>query len=255
MKKAIEAVGIIVFLLISFVLLVGVTSAAPPALSSWYNNYTCDNSTIFTISHEDNRTVFFNVTANQTMEFWVWHVDGALYQNSSADNITYTWDSGGDKIVSVYGSNANGQTDTLTWDIEIEYTGYEYEKLIYKQNLLLLEENEMIAQTWLFLVLLLIAFVFMGIGYLSPNSTFKMFGVASSLLSSLLFFVLSYAIIANQFGEMLQMPWLATLLGALGLVQAIYTLLLVISLLYSIFTSRRQAGMDSIPFDPQDKNW
>lgn len=247
MKKAIVALGIIVFLLIT----VGVASATP-ALSTWYNNYTGDNCTTFTISHDDDRTVFFNVTANESIDEWAWYVDDELYQNTSADNITYTWDNGGKKNVSVYGSNANGQTDTLTWDIEIEYTTYEYGKLIYKQNNLLIKENEMIAQTWLFLVLLLIAFVFLGIGYLSPNSTFKIFG---AMFSSLLFFLLSYAVVGNQFGEMLQMSWLATLLGALGLVQAIYTILLVISLLYMMFTSRRQAGMDSIPFDPQDKNW
>ena len=246
-------IGIIVALL---VLVVGTSmaSASPPNITSWGNNYTSNNSTDFTVSHEDevNRTVLFNVSANQSIDYWVWYVDNAPYQNTSSDNTTKTWDGGGNKTVSVYGINANGQTSTLTWNIEIEYTPYEYEKLIYEQNQLLIEENEMIAQTWLFLVLLIIAFVFLMSGYLSPNIQLRIFGAS---FSSLLFFILGYAIIGNQFGEKLQMAWLATLLGALGLVQAIYTLLAVISVLYMMFTSRRQAGMDAIPFDPSDRNW
>jgi len=225
-----------------------------PNITSWWNNYTSDNSTNFTIPHEDenNRTVFFNVTADQEIDYWVWYVDGELYQNSSSDNITKTWDEGGDKTVSIYGINANGQTNTLTWNIEIEFTSYEYEKLIYEQNLLLLEENEMIGQTMLFAILLIIAFVSLAVGYLSPNSQFKIFGAA---FSSLLFIILAYAIIGNQFGEKLQMAWLATLLVALGIVQTIYTLLTVISLLYMMFVSKGQAGMNNIPFDPYDGKW
>ena len=223
-------------------------------LTGWYNNYTSDNSTSFTIPYEDadNRTVFFNVTAEQEMDYWMWYVDGALYQNSSSNNITNMWDDGGDKTVSVYGVNLNGQTPTLTWYIEIEHTIYEYQKLIYAQNQLLMEETEMLGQTWLFVALLVIAFVALAIGYLSPNATFKMFGAA---FSAIMFIILSYAILGNQFGEMLQMAWLATLMAALGLIQAIYTVLMAIGILYLMFTSKRHAGMDAIPYDSGDRNW
>lgn len=228
--------------------------AGAPNIISWYNNYTSDNSTNFTITHkdEDNRTVFFNVTAGDSIDYWLWYVDSVLYQNSSSNNITKTWDEGGDKRVSVYGVNPNGKTQTLYWYITIEYTEYEISLLQLHTLEAQVEADEMIGQTMLFSILLIIAFVFLAAGYLSPNSQLKIFGAA---FSSFLFFILAYAIIGNQFGEKLQMAWLATLLVALGIIQAIYTLLLVISLLYMMFTSRRQAGMDSIPFDPSDRNW
>lgn len=224
-----------------------------PDIIDWWNNYTSNNLTHFTILVGDNRTVFFNVTSNQSGMSWYWYKDGDLVQSGSSDNYNATWDVGGiDKEIRVYGSNPNGNTESLYWIIYIEYTAHEIEWLKLQAMHAQTEAEEMIGQTMLFLILLLIAFAFLLSGYLSPNSTLKIFGAA---FSSLLFFVLAYAIIGNQFGEKLQMAWLAILLGALGVIQAIFTLLLVISLLYMQFTSRRQAGMDSIPFDPSDRNW
>lgn len=67
MKKKV-AVAVIVAL----VLLVTMVSADTPVVTSWWNNYTSDNSTTFTILYADNRTVFFNATANQSIDYWVW---------------------------------------------------------------------------------------------------------------------------------------------------------------------------------------
>jgi len=224
-----------------------------PDIVDWWNNYTSNNLTHFTIAAEDNRTVFFNVTSNQSDMTWYWYKDGDLMQSGASDNYTATWDVGGiDKTIEVYGANPNGQTQTLTWTIYIEYTAHEIEWLKLQAMYAQTEAEEMLGQTWLFLILLLLAFVFLAAGYLAPNGTLKIFGAA---FSSLLFFILAYAIIGNQFGDKLQMGWLATLLGALGLIQAIYTLLLVISLLYMAFTSKRQAGENSIPYAPDDRNW
>jgi len=156
-------------------------------LTSWYNNYTCDNSTSFTIPHEDadNRTVFFNVTAEQNMDWW-WYVDGELYQNTSVasntTNVTKTWDFGGNKTVSIYGTNANGQTPALTWYIEIEYTQYEYAKLIYSQNQVLIEEEKMMGLSLLLSLLVIVGMVFFLLGIIIPHGVL-------TLLGSMTFFV------------------------------------------------------------------
>ena len=121
---------------------------------------------------------------------------------------------------------------------------------ILNQGHILLNEAVTLRYTTLFIPLMLIAFVFLGVGYLSPNVTFKIFGAA---FSSLLFILLAYAILGNQFGETLQMAWLVTLLIALGLIQAIYTVLTAIGILYLMFTEKKYGGMDAIPYESEGR--
>ena len=215
-----------------------------PIITTWYNNETLNTDISFYIGEED--CIYFNATANQTITTWTWTWNGTE-QTNNFDNITITFDEHKTHTVSVYGTNANCSTQTITWTMQMLTISD-----IYEQNQLLIEENRMLGQTWLFIILLVIAFVSLGVGYLSPNATFKIFGAA---FSSLLFILLAYAILGNQFGETLQMAWLATLLVALGLVQAIYTVLMTIGVLYLLFTSKRHSGMDAIPYDSGDRNW
>ena len=119
---------------------------------------------------------------------------------------------------------------------------------ILEQGHILLTEAITLRYTTLFIPLMLIAFVALFIGYISSNATFKMFGAA---LSSVMFFILGYAILGNQFGEMLQMAWLVILLAALGLIQAIYAVLIAIGILYSMFMSKQYGGMDAIPYESE----
>ena len=194
-------------------------------ITVWYNNYTSDNSTNFTILYTDNRTVFFNVSANQIIDYWVWYVDDALYQNSSSNNITKTWDEGGNKTISVYGVNVNGKTNTLTWNVEIEYTIYEYAKLIYNQNLLLIEAEKMLAQMWIFLVLLLIDFSM--ILFFFANTRNRIYGnVAVGLLSVFLTFILAHRALLYP----VEMPDLSLFLNGIALVMMVFTILVIIEI-------------------------
>ena len=201
-------------------------------ITSWYNNYTCDNSTNFTIPHEDadNRTVFFNVTAEQSMVYWLWYVDGVVSQNSSVANITKTWEEGGDKNVSVYGVNLNGKTQTLYWYITIEYTEYEYQKLIYEMNLLLLGENEMLAETWIFLILLLIDFALIFFVFKDTHDIF--YGDSdvsiSSIVVSFLAVTLSFILARRALIYPIEMPELNYFLLAIALVMVVLSARFVI---------------------------
>ena len=233
--KNIFAVGVLMVLLVPAIL-IGVGSASNN-ISGYIKD--TDSAPIQNAYVSDNQSTDSNHTNTVGYYFLTGFVNGNYEIEANKTDFYHS----NSTVVTIAGADLTNQNITLTTTIE---------KLIYEQNQLLTEENEMIAQTWLFLVLLLISFVFLAAGYLSPNATLKIFGAA---FSSVLFIILAYAIIGNQFGEKLQMAWLATLLGALGIIQAIYTLLLVISLLYMMFTTRRQAGVDSIPFDPGDRNW
>lgn len=222
MKKTI-AVGIIAVLVTSFIL-VSVVSASSPNVTTWYNNYTCDNLTTFTIPKEDNRTAFFNVTANQTIDYWVWYVDDGLYQNSSANNITNTWDFGGNKTVSVYGVNANGQTGTLTWDIEIEYTELEF---IYLQNQQLIQENEMIGTTVLFgivvfLALLFLVFAVFGVGRESY------FDILSAFISPTILMLIGYQCYVSE--ALQQFDFLGMLFIVIAVIIYIYAIIKIFQL-------------------------
>lgn len=225
MKKII-AVGIIAVLVTSFIL-VSAASALSPNVTNWYNNYTCDNSTIFTIPKEDNRTVFFNVTANQTIDYWVWDVDDDPYQNSSVNNVTYTWDFGGNKTVSVYGVNVNGQTGTLVWRIEIEYTDSEYQILIYEQNQQLIREEKMIATTVLFGIIVFIALLFLAIAVLGIGYE-NYFDILSAFISPTIMILLGYQCYVST--ALQQFEFLGMLFIVIAVIIYIYAIVKVFQL-------------------------
>ena len=146
-------------------------------ITSWWNNYTKDNLTSFVVGYleEDNRTIFFNVTADQNITNWCWYKDNVLVQNSSSDNYTATWDFWGTYTVKVYGENANGQTSILTWNVKIQET-------LYELNLLLLEEEKMMGLSLLLGILIVIGMIFFLVGIYVPNSIL-------TLLGSITFFI------------------------------------------------------------------
>lgn len=198
-----------------------------PNITTWWNDYTKDNLTSFVVGYaeEANRTIFFNVSADQSIDYWVWYKDDVLVQNSSSDNYTATWDFGGSYTIKVYGINVNGETDTLTWNIKIQNT-------LYEQNLLLLEENEMIGTTVLFgilvaLALLFLVFAIFGIGYE------HYFDVLSAFISPTILMLLGYQCYVSE--ALQQFEFLGFLLIIISVIIYIYGIILIISIAMNEF--------------------
>ena len=213
----------------SYVATVTVGDLDYPIITTWYNNYTYDNLTTFTIPKEDNRTVFFNVTANQTIDYWIWYVDDEPYQNSSVNNVTYTWDFGGNKTVSVYGVNVNGQTGTLTWNIEIEYTDLEF---IYLQNQQLIRENEMIGTSIIFGILVAIALLFLVIAIFGIGGE-HYFDVLSAFISPTILMLLGFQCYSLE--ALQEFEFLGLLLVVVAVIIYIYGIILIISIAMNEF--------------------
>lgn len=87
-----------------------------PNITSWNNNKTNDNGLIISINVGD--IVKFNVVADQPIDSWQWYKDGII-QNNNYDNFGTSWNTPGNKIVSVNGSNINGTTNTIVWTINV----------------------------------------------------------------------------------------------------------------------------------------
>ena len=190
-----------------------------PIITNWWNNYTANNLTHFTIAAEDNRTVFFNVTANQTDMTWYWYKDGDLVQTGTSNNYTATWDVGGiGKTIAVYGTNPNGQTQTLIWTIYIEYTAHEIEWLKYKEMEKQTEAQEMLGLSALIIVLIVIAFVLFLLGIHTSNSIL-------TLLGTMIFFVtmaLPIPVLSNYPYFGIALTGVLFLFGIIGLITTFY---------------------------------
>jgi PGF-CTERM protein len=91
-------------------------TVAPPAITSWGNNKTDNNSTTITVNESE--SVGFNATADQTIDTWHWCNNGTD-QLSNFDNYTASWSVNGTNTVSVNATNANGTTNTKTWTITV----------------------------------------------------------------------------------------------------------------------------------------
>ena len=87
-----------------------------PAIASWSNNKTNNNSATLTINESE--PVRFNATANQTINTWHWYNNGTD-QLSNFDNYTTSWSVNGTNTVSVNATNANGTSNTKTWTITV----------------------------------------------------------------------------------------------------------------------------------------
>ncbi len=93
-----------------------------PKIIDWYNNKTEDNTTEITVNETE--AIYFNVTANMTIDVWNWSVDGELEQSSSSNEFVWSWGfcESGTHNVSVYGENKTyGQTiNTVVWNVTVK---------------------------------------------------------------------------------------------------------------------------------------
>ena len=88
----------------------------PPVINSWGNNFTNNDSLSFSV--EENTNILFNFTANQSLESYTW----AGATNLTGSTADHNFSSHGIKQVSVYGTNLNGSTQTITWSINVNDT-------------------------------------------------------------------------------------------------------------------------------------
>ncbi len=87
-----------------------------PAITSWGNNITNNESLALTINTSE--AVKFNATTNQTITTWNWYKDD-INQNNNFDNFTTSWSSDGTKTIKVNATNNNGTSDTIIWSVNV----------------------------------------------------------------------------------------------------------------------------------------
>ena len=95
----------IILIAIAIILLSSMLSAAAPVIDSQANNATNDDSTYIAINYS--QCVYFSVTANESIDSWAWHANGAL-QTSIVPNITLTYTRWGYHNLTVNATNPNG---------------------------------------------------------------------------------------------------------------------------------------------------
>ncbi|RLI84742.1 hypothetical protein DRP07_00065 [Archaeoglobales archaeon] len=89
-----------------------------PLITSVWNSVTQDSSSEITI--EEGTTVEYRVVADQTINTWTWSgVDSHTGDGSDTSEATKYYGTPGTFYVTVYGSNANGNTQTVTWTIDV----------------------------------------------------------------------------------------------------------------------------------------
>jgi PGF-pre-PGF domain-containing protein len=87
-----------------------------PAITSWNNNKTNNNSQALTINTSE--SVRFDATANQTITTWNWFKDN-VNQNNNFDNFTASWSSAGTQTINVNATNSNGTSDIIIWTVTV----------------------------------------------------------------------------------------------------------------------------------------
>ena len=193
---------------------VQVSTANAPNITSWSNNVTSDISITFSVWENNTSCVSFNATANQSIT-WTWWLDG-VNQSNDWDNITICFDTYGTYNISVNGSNENGNTQTITWTVT--YTSYLYELYISlsEEYDSLAREDEMLADMWLFLVMMAFASGLMIYSWLGLGRYFYT-DVVAGALSFTIFYALAFYSITT-----LELAWLAIITIMFGLVQTLY---------------------------------
>ena len=87
-----------------------------PIINSWSNSKTNNNNLSLTLNESE--SVRFNFTTNQTLTSWLWSFNGNSLVNPF-DNLTRTFNNEGLYKIRVSGSNANGSTDIIVWDVKV----------------------------------------------------------------------------------------------------------------------------------------
>jgi hypothetical protein len=90
--------------------------SSAPIITSWANSKTNNNNLSLTINQSE--SVKFNFTANQTLTSWLWTLNGNTMSNPF-DNLTRTFNNAGTYKIRARGSNANGSTNTIIWDVKV----------------------------------------------------------------------------------------------------------------------------------------
>ena len=85
----------------------------PPSITSYSNSITNDEST--TINGEIGVDITFNITTDQLITTYNWYKDD-VNQNNNNDELTTSFSSG-NHTLTVNGTNANGTSNTITWNI------------------------------------------------------------------------------------------------------------------------------------------
>ena len=89
---------------------------AAPAITA-HSNSVSDTSLY---PHQQvNTNIQFNISANETITTWTWLKDGTDTSNNF-DNYTTQWTGPGQKNITASGTNANGTTESITWNPLIE---------------------------------------------------------------------------------------------------------------------------------------
>jgi iron complex transport system substrate-binding protein len=100
-------------------LILGEVAGASPAITSSSNSKTNTNVTNFTIGTGESASL--QVFSNETVDNWNWAVDDAA-QSNNAPTLAFAKSEYGLYRVAVNGSNANGTTQTVTWNVTVELT-------------------------------------------------------------------------------------------------------------------------------------
>jgi len=126
--KRINTFLLLTITLSSLFCIVSVASATSPTITEHWNWQTRDDSTSFIM--ELKHLNVFKVTADQDIDTWHWYVDGVEQDTGIGPGNNYcyfTWRAGPedkDYTISVNGTNVNGTTNTITWNVHIPPLGY-----------------------------------------------------------------------------------------------------------------------------------
>jgi hypothetical protein len=98
------------------VTVVSLSGLPAPNITSWSNNKTNNDNRSFTINESER--VKFNFTANQTLTSWLWTLNGNSLSNPF-DTLSRTFNNEGLYYIGASGSNANGSTQVIVWNVTV----------------------------------------------------------------------------------------------------------------------------------------
>jgi hypothetical protein len=98
--------------------IIPVTANPAPIIASWSNDNTSDDSLVLNV--DTGTTIIFNVTADQIISMWSWTSATQINGSGSTDSYAFkTFSNAGIQTVQVYGTNANGSTQEITWMVNV----------------------------------------------------------------------------------------------------------------------------------------
>lgn len=112
----------VILLFLVAVLAFPVSASEKPGITSWSNDRTGDDTLVFSVNTGD--IIGFNVTSDQVVNKWKWSVNGNVLIDSST-SLFYGFTDKGAYRVEVSGSNDNGITQTITWEVQAKGTDME----------------------------------------------------------------------------------------------------------------------------------